>query len=148
VNRSLRQPLAGPAVEREVAADLARRGLMVAPALIALAAVVWGLHGALSAALGLCLVVANFGLAALLLSWGARISLAALGACAVGGFLLRMVLIVVAVVSVQHLWWVATLPLTLTIAVTHLGLLAWETRYLSLSLAAPALKPRPERRRS
>ena len=31
--------------------------------------------------------------------------------------------------------------LVLTIAVTHLGLLIWETRYVSLSLAAPGLKP-------
>ena len=31
--------------------------------------------------------------------------------------------------------------LVITIAVTHLVLLAWETRYVSLSLAAPGLKP-------
>jgi hypothetical protein len=31
--------------------------------------------------------------------------------------------------------------LGLTIAVVHLALLAWETRHVSLSLAAPGLKP-------
>jgi hypothetical protein len=142
-----RQPLEGPAVEREVAGDLARRGVMIAPVLIAIAAAIWGLNGALSVAFGIGLVVVNFGLAALLLSWGARISLAALGACALGGFLLRMALIVVAVLSVRHQWWVEIFPLMLTVAVVHLGLLAWETRYLSISLAAPGLKPRTQRRR-
>jgi hypothetical protein len=29
----------------------------------------------------------------------------------------------------------------LTIAVTHIALLIWETRYVSLTLAAPGLKP-------
>jgi hypothetical protein len=33
-------------------------------------------------------------------------------------------------------------PLALTILVTHLGLLAWETRYVSATLAYPGLKPR------
>ena len=31
--------------------------------------------------------------------------------------------------------------LVLTIAVTHIALLCWETRYVSLTLAAPGLKP-------
>ena len=31
--------------------------------------------------------------------------------------------------------------LVLTIAVTHIALLIWETRYVSLTLAAPGLKP-------
>ena len=31
--------------------------------------------------------------------------------------------------------------LVLTIAVTHIALLWWETRYVSLTLAAPGLKP-------
>jgi hypothetical protein len=141
-----RQPLEGSAVEREVAGDLARRGLMIAPVLIVIAAAIWGLDGAMSVGFGVGLVVINFGLSALLLSFGARISLAALGACALGGFLLRMVLIVVVVTAVRHQWWVEILPLTLTVAVVHLGLLTWETRYLSLSLAAPGLKPRKRQR--
>jgi len=36
-------------------------------------------------------------------------------------------------------------PLALTIGVTHLGLLIWETRYVSASLAYPGLKPRIEK---
>jgi len=37
------------------------------------------------------------------------------------------------------------LPLGLTIIFAHLGLLFWELRYVSLSLAFPGLKPKPSK---
>jgi len=40
---------------------------------------------------------------------------------------------------------VEMVPLGLTLVATHLGLLIWEARYVSLSLAFPGLKPRPEK---
>ncbi|MEY4147330.1 MAG: hypothetical protein RL278_886, partial [Actinomycetota bacterium] len=33
-------------------------------------------------------------------------------------------------------------PLCMTIVITHVGLLFWEMRYISLSLAFPGLKPK------
>ena len=41
--------------------------------------------------------------------------------------------------------WISLPALCLTILITHLGLLLWETRYVSASLAFPALKPPRER---
>ena len=35
-------------------------------------------------------------------------------------------------------------PLGATLVVSHLGLLLWETRYVSASLAFPGLKPSPQ----
>jgi hypothetical protein len=70
-------PVAGPAVEKQLATDLVKRGLIVAPVL---------------------LLVADAG-------------------------------------------WVAKVPLGVTLIVTHLGLLLWETKYVSASLAFPGLKP-------
>ena len=139
---ALGRPGESPDVERQVAADLARRGLLVAPVLIAIGAAIWGVHGALSTAYGVALVLANFALAALLMSWAARISLTALAVAALGGYVVRLALISVAVLAVIHQSWVAAVPLALTIGVTHLGLLWWETRYVSASLAFPGLKPR------
>jgi len=52
-----------------------------------------------------------------------------------------MVLIVVAVLLVRHASWAVMAPLLMTILVTHVGLLMWETRYVSLSLAYPGVKP-------
>jgi hypothetical protein len=139
------QPIAtrdtGPAVEREVAFDMVRRALPVAPVLIALALIPWGVDGALSAAFAIAVVVANFLLAAWVLAAASRISYGLLMGAALFGYLVRIGLIGLAVWAVKDLSWVEPLPLGLTLIVTHLGLLLWELRYVSASLAFPGLKP-------
>ena len=137
-------PLAGPAPERELARDLARRALPLAPVALAAGAIGWGLDGALSAAYGLALVVANFVLAAALMAWSARISLAMLMAAVLTGYVVRLGLITAAVLLVRDAGWVELVPLCFTIILAHLGLLAWEMKYVSGSLAYPGLKPRRE----
>lgn len=132
----------GPPVEQQVAWDLIRRGGLLAPVLVAAAGLGWGLNGALSAGYAVALVLANFALSATLLAWSARVSLAVLMAAALGGYLLRLGLITVAVLAVIHQSWVVVIPLAFTLVITHLGLLVWETRYISATLAYPALKPR------
>jgi len=42
---------------------------------------------------------------------------------------------------VKDMGWVHLPVLGITLIVTHLGLLFWETRYVSASLAFPTLKP-------
>jgi hypothetical protein len=130
-----------PPVERQVAGDMIRRALPVAPVLVAVAALVWGLDGGLSAAYGLAIVLANFALAAALLSWAGRRSVALLMGVALFGYLMRLALVAGAVLAVKDLAWVELMPLGLTIVVTHLGLLLWETSRVSASLAFPGLKP-------
>jgi hypothetical protein len=131
----------GPAVEQIVVRDMLQRGLWVAPAILLLAGLPWGIDGALSAAFAIALVAVNFALAAALLAWTARISFALMMGAALGGYLLRLALIAAAVLAVKSQPWVELWPLGLTLIATHLGLLAWETRYVSASLAFPALKP-------
>jgi hypothetical protein len=132
----------GPPVEQQIATDMIRRALPVAPVLLVLAAVPWGLHGAMSAGFAIVLVLVNFALSAALLAWTARISLALMMGAALGGYLLRLILISAAVLLVKDLPWVELWPLGLTLIVTHLGLLLWETKYVSASLAFPGLKPK------
>ena len=62
---------------------------------------------------------------------------------ALGGFLVRMGLVTVVVLAVRHQPWANLTALAVTILVTHLGLLAWETKYVSATLAYPGLAPRP-----
>lgn len=131
----------GPAVERTLAGDMVRRGLPAVPALLILGALGWGLDGALSAAYAVAIVMANLTLSAALLAWSARISLALLMGTALFGYLIRLGLIAVAVLAVKDAAWVELWPLGLALVVTHLGLLLWELRYVSASLAFPALKP-------
>ena len=130
-----------PAVERELAFDMARRGLWVAPAIVALAALVWGGDGAWSALAAVAVVLVNLALAAISLSWAARRSLTLLMAVAMGGFLVRMGLVTVVMLAVRNQPWIDLVALGVTVVVTHLGLLFWELRYVSASLAYPALQP-------
>jgi hypothetical protein len=134
-------PVYGPAVERQVAADMIKRALPVAPVLLVVAGLIWGLDGVWSAAFGIGLVLLNFALAAAIMAWAARISLVVLMASVMFGYIARLALITVVVLLVHDQSWVAIVPLGLTIIVTHLGLLLWETKYVSASLAFPGLKP-------
>ncbi len=137
----LTERMEGPSPAVEVAKDIARRGAIIAPAAVILGSVFWGADGAASVAYGLGIIVVNFLLAAALLGWGARISLAIMAGAAMFGFLIRLGLITVAVLAVRNASWVELLPLGLTLIITHLGLLFWEMRFVSASLAFPGLKP-------
>ncbi|HUF83530.1 MAG TPA: ATP synthase subunit I [Acidimicrobiia bacterium] len=129
------------AVERSIALDLARRALWVAPAVVLVAGLVRGFDGAASAGLGLGLAVANFLGTAAGLAWAARRSPATLATMALGGFVVRMAVLLGAMVLADALFgWVDVVVLGLTLFVTHLGLLFWELRSLSLTLAAPGLR--------
>lgn len=131
----------GPDPEREIASDMVRRALPAAPVIVLLALVPWGVDGALSAAFAVAVVVVNFLLAAWVLAAASRISYGLLMAAAMFGYLVRIALIGLAVWAVRDASWVEPLPLGLTLIVTHLGLLLWELRYVSASLAFPGLKP-------
>ena len=122
---------------------MARRALPLAPVFVVVSVIGWGGAGAASALYALAIVVANLWLAASLMAWGARVSPPALMAAVLGGFLVRMGLITAAVLMVKDAGWVELVPLSFTLIVGHLGLLIWETRYVSGSLAYPGLAPRP-----
>lgn len=131
----------GPAVERDIALDMVKRSLPFIPVILLFAGFVAGTNGALSAAYGVAIVLVNFVLAAVMLSYAARISFAALGFAALFGYLIRLGLISIAVLAVKDQAWVKLLPLGITIIVTHLGLLLWELRYIAASFAHPGLRP-------
>lgn len=142
----LAQRMEGPSPAVAVARDLARHGVMIAPVAVILGAVFWGTDGALSVALGLGIVVVNFLLAAAMLGYAARISLAVMAGAALFGFLIRLGLITIAVLLVRDQPWVELVPLGISLIISHLGLLFWEMRFVSASLAFPGLKPQHERR--
>jgi hypothetical protein len=133
--------LDGPPTEVHVSRDMIKRGLVVAPVLVAICAVLWGGDGALSAAYGIALVLANFALAAAIISSTARISLGLLMGATLFGYLIRLGLIFLAVYLVKDAGWISLPALGATIIVTHLGLLFWEMKYVAISLAHPGLKP-------
>ena len=128
--------------ELDIARDMARKSVVVAAVLVAASAVVWGVDGALSSLYSVVLVVLNLLAAAALIAWGAKRGSNFLMAAVMGGYLLRLGVLTVAIVVVKDMAWVERAPLFVTLLVTHLGLLLWETRSVSLSLAYPGLKPK------
>jgi hypothetical protein len=130
-----------PPVERQLARDMIGRALPALPVVVAIAWGARGADGAASAGFAIGLVVANLALSAVLLAWAARVSPVALMATALGGFIVRMALVGVALYAVKDGDWVDLPVLAVTVLVTHLGMLFWETRYVSASLAFPGLKP-------
>jgi len=134
--------LDGAAPVLEVAHDLARRAVMVAPALLLVSGIAWGWGGAASAGLAVAVVAGNFVLAAQIMDWASRISLAFLYGAVLGGYVLRLVIITAVFYAVHTFGWFEVLPFAFTLVITHLGLLVWETKYISHALAYPGLKPR------
>jgi hypothetical protein len=134
----------GPAVEKEVARDLVLRGLKALPVAMLAGVVGWGYAGLASVAFAALLVLANFWASAAMLAWAARTSLSLLMGVSLFGFLLRIGAIIGAVLLVADQAWVAPVPLGATLLIAHLGLLLWEARFVSASLAFPGLKPGPQ----
>ena len=131
----------GPSPVAQIARDIVRRGLWVAPVMMGIGAAIWSTEGFFSVGYGMLLVLANFAIAAGIIAATSRISLALLMGGVLLGFLIRLGVIFLAVYLVRDAGWVDLLALGLTIIITHLGLLFWELRYVSLSMAYPGLKP-------
>lgn len=140
-------PTAEPDVDRielKIALDLARRAAIVAPVAI-LALGLWrGLDAAAAVVLALAVVVVNWLIAALTLGWAARHNPNLLMGVALFGFLARLALITAVGVAIKELDIVDWPVFCGTLLVAYAGLLVWELRYVSFSLASPGLKPKPQ----
>jgi len=138
-------PHAAP--EREVATDIFRRGLIISPVLLLLALIFWGLSGLSSSAVSLGIVLANFLAGAWIIDWAVKISPHLLMSAVLGGFVFRMGVITATVLPIRNQTWFEIMPFALVLILLHLGLLIWETRYVSATLRYPGLKPREKRQK-
>jgi hypothetical protein len=133
--------VATPPVERQLAVDMAKRAVPIAPVLVIVSALIWGTDGGWSSLVAVAIVLLNLLGAAFAMAWAARRSLGTLMAVALGGFVVRMAVIVAIVALIRDEPWVNLVALAVNILVTQLGLLVLELRYVSGSLAFPGLKP-------
>ena len=76
------------------------------------------------------------------------VSLGLMMAAVLFGYLIRLGLIFVAFYVVRDAPWMSVTAFGITVIVTQLGLLFWELKYVSASLAFPGLKPTPQGRSS
>lgn len=134
-------PVGGPAVEPVIARDVAKRAAFAAPAVCLVAGLIQGWSGAGTAAIAVVIVALNMLAAAWSLAYAARISLPMIMVAALGGFLVRMGVIVGVILALRNVSWIDLPTLAIVVLVTQLGVLFWETRYVSASLAYPGLKP-------
>ena len=130
------------APEREVATDIFRRGVIVSPVILVLALVFSGVSGLASSAIALGIVLINFLAGAWIIDWAVKISPQLLMSAVLGGFVLRMASIAGVVIPIRGHTWFEITPFAFILIFLHLGLLTWETRYVSATLKYPGLKPR------
>jgi hypothetical protein len=130
-------------IESRVARDVTRKAaIVVGP--VALALGIWrGGDAALGVVLALALIVTNLLLSAALLGWTARSMPHALTGVALFSFLGRLVFITVVGAGIKALDVTDWPVFCVTLLVAYFGLLFWELRSISLSLASPGLKPKP-----
>jgi hypothetical protein len=143
---------AAPATERielTIALDMARRAAYVTPVLM-LGVGIWRGWDAVGAvALAVFVVVLNWIVAAVTLGWAARHNPNMLLGVALFGFIARLALITAIGVGIKELDIVDWPVFCGALLLAYAGLLVWELRYVSFSLASPGLKPkRADRRRA
>jgi hypothetical protein len=112
--------------------------------LIGRLAVDWGTGW--SAAIGILVVVANALANALLLSRAARISLVAYSAAVMGGFILRLGVIVVIMFALNSLAWFSPLAFGLAVVPATILLLTYEMKLISGGLGQELQTSRPDLR--
>lgn len=109
-------------------------GAAAAPVAFGAGFLAGGGGAALSAVLGLVVVVVNFAAHGLSLAWAAGISVVAVQAVALGGFVVRMGLIAGALFALDRAAFFSPLVFGLTVIAGTLALLAYEARLVRTGL--------------
>jgi hypothetical protein len=124
--------------DRTAGGHFLRNGILVAAVLMAFALWWRGPDGGWSAAFGVALATLNLLVAVRSLEWAAGVSLAAVGAVALFGYVLRLGVISAVVLGIRNLSWVDLPILGISLVVAHLGLLSWEARSIHHAAKATA----------
>src|SRR5687768_9124228 len=122
---------ANTAIELDLARSAAGFLLVLGGPVIAVAALLAGTSGALSAATGAAIVMGMFVMAGALMSYAARISPAALMAAVLGGYVVRLMIYAGLIVLLRPLAWVHGPSLAIATAVLLVAVLVWEVRAVS-----------------
>lgn len=115
--------------------ELVRRALPFVPiagvVAFGLGALAGGVDVGWSAAIGVGIVAANLVASALSIAWAASISPTLVFAVALGGFFLRMVVLVIALVLLNTLGWFSPTAFALAVVPATIVLLVFEARVFS-----------------
>jgi hypothetical protein len=103
-------------------------GAIGVPVAFTIGSAVSGPSAGLSAAIGVVVVLANFAAHGWSLAWASRISIALVQAVALGGFVVRMGVILGVLFALDALAWFSPLAFGLAVVPGTLALLVFETR--------------------
>ena len=129
--------------EREMVRRLAPWGVPAALAACLLGWVVGGRDVGVSAFLGIVVVTANFVANGLSLAWAARVSLTALSAVAMGGFVVRLGVIVAIMAGLDRFAFFSPLAFGLAVVPATLLLLGFEMRLVARGVGRELQIPPP-----
>lgn len=118
-------------VELQLARSAVLFLLVLGGPVIAVAGLLQGSAGALSAAIGAAVVIGMFLMAGALMSWAARISPAALMGAVLGGYLVRLMIYAGLIVLLRPVAWLDGPSLAISTAVLLVAVLVWEVRVVS-----------------
>jgi hypothetical protein len=108
--------------------EMAKRSLWFGPAVAVVALLIGGVQSAVAALVGAVIVAAIFFFSGRVLSWAARRSPTALGAAALGGFVVRLVLLTAFVWAAIGFLGLDRTGLFVGLGVTYIGLLVMQAR--------------------
>ena len=122
---------AGDGVELRLARSAVMFIVVLGVPVVAVAGVLGGGPGALSAGIGALVVIGMFLMAGATMSWAARISPAALMGAVLGGYLVRLVIYALLIVLLRPVEWLSGTSLAISTAILLVAVLAWEVRVAS-----------------
>ena len=113
-------------IEAIIGKNIAKRALWVAPVLILVFGIVSGWLGAVSAAVGVAIVVINFVLGGYILATAAGVSLSLYHAAALFGFFIRLGLITLSMILIANVTDIDRVAMGVSAVVSYLVLLSLE----------------------
>ena len=121
----------GDAIELRLARSAALFVVVLGIPVVAVAGLLAGTPGALSAAIGAAVVIGMFLMAGALMSWAARISPTALMGAVLGGYLLRLMVYALLILVLRRVEWLSGPSLAISTAILLVAVLAYEVRTVS-----------------
>ncbi|MEX2276102.1 MAG: ATP synthase subunit I [Actinomycetota bacterium] len=122
--------------EREMVRRALMPGGIAVPAAAAIGWLLGGPDAGVSAAIGILLVLANFAAHGLSLAWASTVSVTAVHAVALGGFVVRLAVIVGVLFALNTLAWFSPLAFGLALVPATLLLLGYEARLMLRGVGA------------
>jgi hypothetical protein len=136
-----------PEPEHELVRRAAPFAVLSAALALLVGAVAGGWDVGVSAAAGVCIVGLNFAASGFSLAWAARISLVAIAVVVMGGFVVRMSVIVAVMFALDRFAsWFSPIAFGLAVVPATILLLIYELKLLASGVGRELILPTPDRR--